>query len=88
MHPIAVLIASYLSTASRQKECVRAMDVAQRAINRLPDEDTARMPGICDAYNIAHMQSAAMTARLVDGDINYAMRCESAANRLLEKFGL
>lgn len=88
MHTIANLVASSVSTATDRETCIRAMSVAQRAISRLPNEDTTLMPGICSAYNAAYLSSAAICSRTVDIDIPYALRCESARDRLLETFGL
>ena len=87
MHPISTLIASHVSTSHDRSEMIRAMKVADRAIKRLPDHDSAMMSGIVAAYNIAYLSSVAIKNRL-DGDINYALRCEHSRDRLLEDFNL
>jgi len=80
---IASLVLSFISTATTKEEYVRAERVTQRAISRLPDEDTTLLPGICDAYNAAYLGATAVSARL-EGDIPYALRCEGPRDRLLE----
>jgi hypothetical protein len=86
-HPIAYLIASTVSTTTDRDDLVRAQQTASRAIARLPDEDTALMPGICDAYNMSYLASEAMISRR-DGYIDHALRCEATVDRLLSGFGL
>lgn len=80
---IARLVLSFISTATTKEEYVRAEQVADRAIKRLPDEDTTLLPGICDAFNAAYLGACAVSARL-EGDIPHALRCEGTRDRLLE----
>ena len=83
---IPKLLLSSISVATDKETLVRVMNVAERAINRLPEKDSAFLPGIVESYNAAYLGSVAITCR-IEGDIHYALRCEGARDRLLESYG-
>ena len=87
---VPFLILSFLSTASTVDDVRKAKQTADRYEARL-DMFGAREAGIydnmaIDAMNAADMAYEAHVSRL-EGNIQYAMRCETALDRILSNNG-
>lgn len=82
INPIANIIINYVQRLTDETQTrihfanyKRAVQVSERAINRLPDQDTALMPGICAAYNVAYLAADAYVARL-EGHYKWAIQLD------------